>query len=68
MKEKGTPFYCSLVAVYGNGGCYQPVSPLLIAGLLLVDSLGPLLMVRGVTLCAPRTQSTAEGRHWSFPG
>ncbi len=25
-------------------------------------------MVRGVTLCAPRTQSTAEGRHWSFPG
>jgi hypothetical protein len=21
---------------------------------------------RGVTLCAPRTQSTAEGRHWSF--
>ncbi len=25
-------------------------------------------MVRGVTLHAPWTQSTAEGRHWSFPG
>ncbi len=24
-------------------------------------------MVRGVTLCAPWTQSTAKGRHWSFP-
>ncbi len=25
-------------------------------------------MVRGVTFCAPQTQSTAQGRHWSFPG
>ncbi len=24
-------------------------------------------LVRGVTFCAPRTPSTAEGRHWSFP-
>ncbi len=25
-------------------------------------------LVWGVTFCAPRTPSTAEGRHWSFPG
>ncbi len=25
-------------------------------------------MVRGATLCTPRTQSPVEGRHWSFPG
>jgi transposase InsO family protein len=24
-------------------------------------------LVQGVTFCAPRTPSTAEGRHWSFP-
>jgi hypothetical protein len=25
-------------------------------------------MVRGATLCTPQTESTAERRHWSFPG